>query len=46
VSRLSGRLDDTLRLIALELEELRLGGEAVLTRLTDEARPPVTDGTM
>ncbi|WP_181780423.1 AraC family transcriptional regulator [Pseudonocardia pini] len=35
VSPLTGRLQDTLRLIALEVEELRPGGEAVITRLAD-----------
>ncbi|WP_433504702.1 AraC family transcriptional regulator [Pseudonocardia halophobica] len=35
VSPLTDRLRDTLRLIALEVEELRPGGEAVITRLAD-----------
>lgn len=35
VSPLSGRLQDTVRLIAAEAEEMRPGGEAVLTRLAD-----------
>lgn len=35
VSPLTERLQDTLRLIALEVDELRPGGEAVLTRLAD-----------
>lgn len=32
---LSGRLEDTLRLLAAEVEDLRPGGEAVITRLAD-----------
>lgn len=32
---LSGRLQDTLRLLAAEVEDLRPGGEAVITRLAD-----------
>ncbi|GAA4902572.1 AraC-like DNA-binding protein [Actinomycetospora succinea] len=35
VSPLTARLHDTLRLIALEVEETRPGGEAVITRLAD-----------
>jgi AraC-like DNA-binding protein len=35
VSPLTARLQDTLRLIALEVEETRPGGEAVITRLAD-----------
>jgi AraC-like DNA-binding protein len=35
VSPLTDRLQDTLRLIALEAQELRPGGEAVITRLAD-----------
>jgi AraC-like DNA-binding protein len=35
VSPLTDRLHDTLRLIALEVDELRPGGEAVITRLAD-----------
>ncbi len=34
-SALSGRLQDTLRLLAAEVEDLRPGGEAVITRLAD-----------
>lgn len=34
-SALSGRLQDTLRLIAAEIEDHRPGGEAVITRLSD-----------
>ncbi len=34
-SPLTDRLQDTLRLIALEVEDLRPGGEAVITRLAD-----------
>jgi AraC-like DNA-binding protein len=35
VSPLTERLQDTLRLMALEVDEMRPGGEAVLTRLAD-----------
>ncbi|WP_433787526.1 AraC family transcriptional regulator [Actinomycetospora sp. CA-101289] len=35
VSPLTARLQDTLRLIALEVEETQPGGEAVITRLAD-----------
>jgi len=35
VSPLTARLHDTLRLIALEVDETRPGGEAVITRLAD-----------
>ncbi|WP_345411312.1 AraC family transcriptional regulator [Actinomycetospora chlora] len=35
VSPLTARLHDTLRLMALEVEETRPGGEAVITRLAD-----------
>ncbi|MHC1563197.1 AraC family transcriptional regulator [Actinomycetospora sp. C-140] len=35
VSPLTSRLHDTLRLMALEVEEVRPGGEAVITRLAD-----------
>jgi AraC-like DNA-binding protein/mannose-6-phosphate isomerase-like protein (cupin superfamily) len=35
VSPLTDRLQDTLRLMALEVEEMRPGGEAVITRLAD-----------
>lgn len=35
VSPLTDRLQDTLRLIALEVDEVRPGGEAVITRLAD-----------